>query len=552
LILLPDFDDDLVNRVDSRVSIADHSQLTDQWAKAIVLAGLLLVAYTTLFPFDFSTGGGVAPVEIRSQFDMRFFRTPFSDWLRNVLLFLPLGFGLSGLVHRRKPERGKTLGLVLVTGLGLSVVVEILQFFLPARESSLSDILANGLGTLLGFLCFKVWGKAILGHASALAAKSRSHLSVKKLTIGFIGYVILIIFMSALLQQGTDLTNWDPAFPLIIGNERTGDRPWAGHISELLIADRAVTEEEAARASSAGSLAALAEESLLAWYRLSGTGNAAHDQAGYSPDLLWKGTRSADDTERDGRASITADHWLQTGSPVTSLSQRILEASQFTFSLIVATADSGQTGPARVVSISGDPYHRNFTLGQDGPDLIFRLRTPLTGNNGTFPELVVPGVFANTAPHHLIITYERPVLRVYVDGLQSTYAFEMAPEVMLFRYLLPVDTWRVYLDRANTWSYRFLYYGLLFTPLGLLLAHMASLFEGRSVFRFLLLCGGCLVPAVALESILASAGGRYLRAGNLILGMVFVALSYFSKSASMRKLAIVVPLAKERGDNHAT
>jgi len=35
-----------------------------------------------------------------------------------------------------------------------------------------------------------------------------------------------------------------------------------------------------------------------------------------------------------------------------------------TLSTTVATADTAQTGPGRIVSLSSDPYYRNFTLGQ--------------------------------------------------------------------------------------------------------------------------------------------------------------------------------------------
>jgi VanZ like family len=43
---------------------------------------------------------------------------------------------------------------------------------------------------------------------------------------------------------------------------------------------------------------------------------------------------------------------------------------------------AGQTGPARILTISPDAYARNLTLAQDGDDLVLRLRTADTDENG--------------------------------------------------------------------------------------------------------------------------------------------------------------------------
>jgi outer membrane protein assembly factor BamB len=53
------------------------------------------------------------------------------------------------------------------------------------------------------------------------------------------------------------------------------------------------------------------------------------------------------------------------------------------------TDDARQTGPARILTFSSDPYHRNFTLGQEGDRVVFRLRTPETGENGMNPETTI-------------------------------------------------------------------------------------------------------------------------------------------------------------------
>lgn len=78
----------------------------------------------------------------------------WNDFLNNVLLFLPLGFGLACLAQAGALGRPTQLLMVLIIGSGLSFSIEVLQVFSPSRFPSLSDVLANTLGALLGFLAF--------------------------------------------------------------------------------------------------------------------------------------------------------------------------------------------------------------------------------------------------------------------------------------------------------------------------------------------------------------------------------------------------------------
>jgi len=117
----------------------------------------------------------------------------------------------------------------------------------------------------------------------------------------------------------------------------------------------------------------------------------------FCASCAWKG-EVHNVQQREG-VSLGSNHGLETAIPAAYLIQRIIELSQFTSSLMVATSDTIQTGPSRIVSLSANRYHRNFTLGQERSDLIFRLGTPLTGENGINPQLVVPDVFSITKPH---------------------------------------------------------------------------------------------------------------------------------------------------------
>jgi hypothetical protein len=89
-----------------------------------------------------------------------------------------------------------------------------------------------------------------------------------------------------------------------------------------------------------------------------------------------------------------------------------MNTSQFTLAIKLAGHQTDQRGPARIVSLSGGTDRRNFTLAQGGNSLVFRLRIPLTGENGAH-ELVAPGVFWTTEIQTLIITYDGEYLSAY-------------------------------------------------------------------------------------------------------------------------------------------
>ncbi len=48
--------------------------------------------------------------------------------------------------------------VVVVVGSGSSLLVEILQVYLPTRDSSLVDVISNTTGTALGVLLFRLTG----------------------------------------------------------------------------------------------------------------------------------------------------------------------------------------------------------------------------------------------------------------------------------------------------------------------------------------------------------------------------------------------------------
>jgi VanZ family protein len=495
--------------------------LVEKWSIFLLIVSLIFILFATLYPFDFSLRFAVSLSNILNSF---YHSSYLGDQIKNVILFLPFGFGLTGFLHRNKLRKIYTYAGVLAASFSLSFLVEALQVFLPSRSSTISDLVTNFIGGALGMVCFYLWKREYFSHTGVFI-NTKLCFSLKGLTICFIVYMTLTFLISMSLQNPTNLSfqNWDEAFPLLLGNERTGDRPWQGFISELSISDRAISDDEVKLAFVDKSLARVAGNSLLASYPLIGNGSYS-DRTGHLPDLVWQGKSSAASVA--GNVAVNADGWLSTATPATALTQRLRQTSQFTLSTIVATTDTTQRGPARVVSLSQDVFHRNFTLGQNGANLDFRLRTPIAGVDGCYPEVVVPDVFADKNFHHLIVTYDGSTLRFYIDRLERFYQIEMNPSITVFRYILfLVDDWSICITPFYLTCYKILYYGILFSPLGFFLGRLAIILQGKLIFHILLIGGGIVVPNLILEGILANVARREIRLDNLLLSITITTIS---------------------------
>jgi VanZ family protein len=79
---------------------------------------------------------------IRSDLGITFFGSGWIEFVANILMFVPLGLLLTLLL--RHHWYGVILALVI------SVAAELAQAFIPSREPSLRDVLANVLGAAIG------------------------------------------------------------------------------------------------------------------------------------------------------------------------------------------------------------------------------------------------------------------------------------------------------------------------------------------------------------------------------------------------------------------
>jgi hypothetical protein len=296
------------------------------------------------------------------------------DFLNNILLYMPLGIALSG----------SSLLRTFLFGLSLSTVAEALQLGYVDRIPSASDIASNTCGVLAGYLVALVWLRAI--------GRDPKSLPIPRL-LAAVGIPVAVIGVILLVDHPThsDFSNWSPTFHLALGNELTGDRPWAGTISEFQIYPFAMPPsqiDDLARQAAHADSAALPTGGLI---------SPAISELPY------------------GRSLLSSDEELR-------FHDALVRQNEMTLLVSMQTNNLEQSGPARIITYSRDPGNRNFTLAQIHDTLTFRLRTPSSGTNGANPALYSGPVLSLDRPAFVAAVYDGRTSRLYVDGKLVAHA----------------------------------------------------------------------------------------------------------------------------------
>lgn len=235
----------------------------------MAIISLFLVLAVTLFPFRFKISENSRFIENLPV--LGWGRTDFIDLKNNCLLFLPLGVGVTGwcLTTKRYP-RSRALLIAFLSCLGVSYGVETLQILLPSRIPSLFDVACNGMSGGLGGACLLIWTSRG-SHASCL------------------GHLAIVLAVSLSLRFPALPSNWDPYYPLLIGNEKTGNRPWQGTIHDLFIADRVLTPEEMSKLFQNRIDEPSLRDSLLVALQCLEGGEKCDDAVGGAVNFVWEG-----------------------------------------------------------------------------------------------------------------------------------------------------------------------------------------------------------------------------------------------------------------------
>jgi hypothetical protein len=313
--------------------------------------------------------GTAVPVELRPA--MRGAPSlAVSDFAVNVLLYTPLGLALW-----RRP-----IAVTLTATGALSVAIEVLQIWYVERDPSLIDVVANIVGVAVGVIA-----------AQRLVQTNRVRpdtlpINWQLATSAAVGVMVLLMLW-ARPAAPSNFANWDADFELLLGNERTADRPWRGTIAALAILPAPLSHREVRDVEALAAPEVQAALIARGAYVLPAAITLEGEEARRLP------------------ADITRN-----------LFRLAVERTALTVIARVATADVHQDGPARLVSFSFDQFHRNFDLGQEGRRLVFRVRTPTSGPNGMNPHTETSPVLETNRVTTIAATFDGTVARVYLDG----------------------------------------------------------------------------------------------------------------------------------------
>lgn len=494
--------------MDKRSSQPNH--IWSQWSNRILILSLLGIAYLTFFPFriDFNSP--------QSRTTSPFFLGPslkhgdYFDFFLNVLLFVPFGFGLSAQFRRRGVSKGAVLFLAFAAGAVTSYGVELLQFYMPTRNSAWDDVTPNTLGAVVGFLLFERYSEALLNPLSRWEENAMAWLSLRRAGIFLLAYLGFFFLVSIPLQRETRLDNWDSRIPMFVGSDGTARHAWKGQIAKLQVWNRALSEESA-RALTAGERAPGAEIGLLASYEFAGT-PPYEDHAKSLPALSWISSSPSRDSNV---LDLNGSSWLSTKAPVANLAEELKRTHQFSVRAVCTPADSAELEQL-IVSISQVYGMPDLTIRRDGADLVIWIRNSISMHRA-FLNFRARGVFAAGQPRDILVSNDGSNISLYVDGKKAPRIYRLSPGAALVHKFLRVFTF-------NLDGYLVTYDALIFFPAGILLGIIARKEPSRRpAGRFLLLLA-VMLPPVLYQLILVWVSGKFVSLWEIVLCLLLTLL----------------------------
>ncbi len=386
--------------------------------------------------------------------------------------------------HGRFPDL--LLSLILISA--LAVVLELGQNIVPARHGRWSDALCGFAGGAAGALVGM--GLRRFDHAIwILYAKRERLLTTLIIILGNLTAAAMLIRA----HTGATLDNWNCDYPLLIANEGTVDRPWRGKIEGVAIYDQALDPERIAALartpfSKDGHTIRSASDPLLVYtFNKRPIRRIEPAFARNAPlDLRPNWTERLRLLPDAGGWEILGSVLLESVGPADAVCYAIHASQAFTLEVKCAMANLDRGGPARIVSISRDPYRRNVTIAQLFTELDVRVRTPRTGPNGILLPMTTRDDTLAGGWHHIAVTYDNGTIRVFIDGAEAIDKTVIhSPATMLLRREFP--------------GARVLAATLLFLPLAL----AAGIRFAAAPFPHHLLYGACaaaLMPVAAFTA----------------------------------------------------
>ena len=495
------------------VTASTSPQRPPSWSNRILIAALAGILFLTLYPFRFSLHGPLNGPVVPFLLDGWGKDAEVHDAFLNVLLFVPYGFGLALFARERGKSRAATLGISLVGGALLSYAVELTQFYIPSRDSGWDDVFTNSAGSIVGSLLFEQCGAAMLCFISYAERVLGAWLCFWRAVLILSLYLVLWFSFSVALQRQTRLSNWEPDALLVIGSAIPGQfQPgWRGEVYQLELWDHALPDRFARSLTSGGSPAPAGPASL-AEYDFSAS-PPFRDQRHFLPDLAW--TPQTPALSESKAVVLDGESWLASRGSVATLVSDFQATQQFAVRVRCKPAAIVRTD-GRIVSIAPASGAANLELRQEGADLVFWFRTPVTTEQSRMAWRI-PNSFALDQARDVVFSYDGLDLSIYIDGKKDRRANQLGPGVALAQFVRRIKA-------TELEGYQYIFYALVFFPPGCIVGFFWRNVAARPIAQALLTIFGILVPSLLFEIVLVHWGGQMMALRNMTL-WVLIALA---------------------------
>jgi glycopeptide antibiotics resistance protein len=369
----------------------------------------------TLIPYQFSKCYFYQFLMLRKEYFATIFGSiKLFDILINIIMFMPVGFLITSLLKSRLFNSKKTIIITTITGFILSATIEFSQLFLP-RTTSVIDLLTNTIGTSLGAsLVYSINSYNPENFSYKIFEFIKRHFL--PLFLGYTLFATVVFLLPPLLNN---FNNWNNNYLFQVGNEATMDRPWNGTIYKLSIFNRLLKQKEIETYYTEGlSQKTGAENSAkpLLEYMFE---NLPVQNSGSIKEQLFLFPQTDSNIKKLPKQNgvfISGNSILQSQIPAARLVEKLKSTDQLSIAVWIKPQNLKMMGPARIVSLSADPGNRNFTLGQTQDRINFRVRTPLTGNNGSKVSLTSSSILNSRIPQLIVVTFFRGETKLFCNG----------------------------------------------------------------------------------------------------------------------------------------
>jgi hypothetical protein len=177
-----------------------------------------------------------------------------------------------------------------------------------------------------------------------------------------------------------------------------------------------------------------AKKGLVALYTFRELGgNIVRDVSGVGIplDLLIAPTSHVNWLSSSNGIEIVQPAVIKSQGPARKLAQAFRGSDEISIEAWFTPANLRQKGPARIVSYSEGLRRHNFTVGQQDAEMVFRLRTLISGRSGGAQTLETDDGVLKLEPLHIFATYAAGVERIYINGVQHPKTLDVTKDVVL-------------------------------------------------------------------------------------------------------------------------